>query len=240
MVTLMLADDELLVRSGIKLALSEFDMNISIIGEAANGVEALNIAVEKKPDILITDIKMPLMDGLELIRRMREKELTTQLIIISGYADFEFAKEAMKYGVSHYVLKPIKSAELEEAVKACIAKTHDVLNDSDSTGAAQLISFIKLNYNKNMTLEELASRFNFSTKYLTHLVKKQTGKSFTDYITELRIEMAAALLRKTEMKIKEIASYVGYDDTQYFHRVFKNKIGQTPAQYRQDKAVVEG
>lgn len=232
MVTILIADDELLVRSGIKFAIGEMELPLSVVGEANNGAAAMDLLRLKKPDIVITDIKMPLINGLDLIRQANEElENVPQFIIVSGYADFEYAKQAMQYGVFYYVLKPIKAGELREALQGCTARFS--FPKSDSGSARALISYIDTNYNRNISLEELSAKFCFSMKHTAALVKKHTGKSFTDYLADLRMETAFALLLKTEMKVKEIAAYVGYEDPQYFHRVFKQKTGQTPAQYRE-------
>lgn len=230
MFTVILADDEELIRVSLRYLLSEHCENVKVIGEAANGEEALEQIRSLHPDILITDIKMPRMDGLTLLKEMREQNFPTRVIILSGYAEFDYARQAMKYGVSDYVLKPVKGMELRDAIMDCIGEIP--APEEEPSAAERVISYIREEYHRPLSLEQLAGHFNFSPKYISNLIKARTGKSYTDYLTDLRISHAVELLVRTNMEIKEIAASVGYEDQQYFHRIFKKKTGQTPTQYR--------
>ncbi len=230
MFTVILADDEELIRVSLRYLLLENCENVKVIGEAANGEEALEKIKNLHPDILITDIKMPRMDGLTLLKEIREQNFSTKVIILSGYAEFDYARQAMKYGVSDYVLKPVKGMELRDAIMDCIGEI--AAPEEEPSAAEKVIAYIREEYYRPLSLEQLAAYFNFSPKYISNLVKAQTGKSYTDYLTDLRISHAVELLVRTNMEIKEIAAAVGYEDQQYFHRIFKKKTGQTPTQYR--------
>ena len=230
MFTVILADDEELIRVSLRYLLLENCENVKVIGEAANGEEALEKIKNLHPDILITDIKMPRMDGLTLLKEIREQNFSTKVIILSGYAEFDYARQAMEYGVSDYVLKPVKGMELRDAIMDCIGEI--TAPEEEPSAAEKVIAYIREEYYRPLSLEQLAAYFNFSPKYISNLVKAQTGKSYTDYLTDLRISHAVELLVRTNMEIKEIAAAVGYEDQQYFHRIFKKKTGQTPTQYR--------
>lgn len=233
MLTVLIVEDEPLIRSSIRYTLEEIDVEIKIIGEYEDGKDALEIYKKFFPDIIITDIRMPNMDGLSLIEEIRKIDPITQFIIISGYAEFDYAQKAMKFDVHHYLLKPIKNKDLEEALKQCALRISNKYKEV-LPQAEQLIKFINENFSEPLTLESLAEKFNFSPKYISNLIKKKVGCSFLDYLTNLRIKKAVELLTKTDLSIKAIALSVGYEDRQYFHRIFKKKTGKTPAQYRKE------
>jgi len=233
MLTVLIVDDEPLVRNSIEYALQEIEIKTHILGEAENGEEALLLYKKLLPDVVITDVKMPGMDGLALIEEIRKIDRITQFIIISGYAEFDYARRAMKYEVQHYLLKPIKSKDLEEALRQCALRINSKYAEL-LPQAEQLIKYIDDNYAAPLTLNMLAQKFNFSPKYISNMIKNKVGYSFIEYLMNLRIKRAVELLTKTDMSIKEIALSVGYDDQQYFHRIFKKKTGKTPAQYRKE------
>ena len=229
--TVLMVDDEPLVRSGIRFSLEEAALRTSVVGEAQNGTEALEQYHRLLPDVIITDIKMPGMTGLDLIREVRRTDRITQFIMISGYADFEYARQAINHGAAHYVLKPIKTKELEEALKQCAARL-EIRYDEALDETERLVRYIEENFSQPLTLEVLSDRFNFNAKYLSRLIKHKVGTGFSEYLLNLRMKRAAELLTKTDMDIKAVALEVGYEDQQYFHRIFKKKTGMTPVQYR--------
>lgn len=233
MLTVLIADDEALIRSSIRYMLEEYSFKAHIAGEAENGEEALQMYHRLLPDVVITDVKMPGMTGLELIEEVRKTDRLTQFIVVSGYAEFEYAQQAMKYGVSHYVLKPIKARQILEALKQCAHFLESKYPESVPE-AEQLLHYIESHFADPMSLDFLARRFNFSPKYVSCLIKSKVGLSFTDYIIALRMKAAAGLLTKTTQSVKSVADAVGYEDPHYFHRLFKKKTGKTPEQFRRE------
>jgi len=231
--TVMIVDDEPLVRSSIRFGLNEVSVKTVIVGEAENGEEALKLYEQLLPDVIITDIKMPGMNGLTFIGEIRKSDPVTQFIIISGYAEFEFARHAMRYGVVDYVLKPVKGRDLDEALRNCTARIENVYIDAIPEGK-QLVQYIREQYASPITLSVLAKEFNFSPKYISCLIKNEVGVGFSDFLLSLRMKAAIDMLNRTHLDIKTIALSVGYEDQQYFHRVFKKKTGKTPVQYRND------
>lgn len=229
----LLVDDEELVRVSIGFSVSMAMTDAQVIGEAANGLDALTQIREKRPDIVITDIRMPKFDGLQMIRAIREENLDVEIVVLSGYADFEYARQAMKYGVTEYLLKPVEADTLRETLQACIARIaqrRDLVQEEKLS--KRVIAYIDDHYREDIFLDKLAEEFGFSSKYLSSLIKKETGKNFSVYLTGLRIRRAEDLLRHTELGIKEIAASVGYADQRYFNRIFKKHTGKTPSQYR--------
>ncbi len=233
MFSVLLVDDEELVRVGIRFSVANALSNVQVVGEASNGAEGLELIRSLRPDIVITDIRMPQMDGLEMINAIREEDLDVQIVVLSGYADFEYARQAMRYGVSEYLLKPVEEESLRETLGACIdriVKKRDLIREEKAS--RRVIAYIDAHYQEEIFLDRLAEEFNFSTKYLSALIKNETGQSFSTYVTELRLNRAMDLLLHTDLGIKEIAASVGYEDQRYFHRIFKKKTGKTPSQYR--------
>lgn len=235
MYTVLIVDDEPLVRCSIAYMIGTGLPDVKIIGEASNGRDALECVGSLFPDIVLVDIRMPVMDGIEMIGKLKDARPQTQCIIISGHADFEYARQALHFEVKAYVLKPIKQSELCEAIGECIKRLSGDRADTppETDIIKDMTRFIQDSFSQPLTLEWMAERFNFSPKYISSLIKLKTGKSFTDYLLDLRIATAVEMLTKTDLGIKEIAAQVGYDDHQYFHRVFKKKTGLTPRQYRQ-------
>lgn len=130
MYKILIVDDEQLIRDGLRKIIAWDEHGIEIAGEASNGLEALDAVQRLKPNLLLTDIRMPMMDGLKLIRTLREKRLDTKIIIISGYDDFQYVKEALKYGVENYIIKPINREELSSTLLSAVEKIQSETIDS--------------------------------------------------------------------------------------------------------------
>lgn len=124
MYKVLLADDERIIRDGISSIIKWQELNLSLIGAAKNGIEAYELIKEHQPDIVITDIRMPGLDGLQLIEKTREGYPTIKFIVLSGYNEFEYAREAMKYGVKHYLLKPTDDQKLSQVLCEVIEELH--------------------------------------------------------------------------------------------------------------------
>ena len=121
MLKLIIADDERIIRETISTIIDWSQYGIELAGLCSNGIEAYNMILDESPDLVITDIRMPGMNGLELIGRISETDLDTQFILLSGYGEFEYAKQAMKYGVRHYLLKPCNEQQIIDAVKESVS-----------------------------------------------------------------------------------------------------------------------
>ena len=119
MLKLLIADDERIIRETIFHLIDWKKYDIEVIGLCQNGLEAYDMILDESPDIVLTDIRMPGMGGLELIQKLSQTDLYIQFIILSGYGEFEYAKEAMKYGVKHYLLKPCNEQQILECIEQC-------------------------------------------------------------------------------------------------------------------------
>lgn len=230
----MLVDDEELIRVSLRYAIGCVMSNARIVAEAPNGQEALKLALRIRPDIVITDIKMPLMDGIELIRAIYEHHLESRIIVLSGYAEFEYARQAIRYHVSEYLLKPISQSKIKGALERCVQQIPHGIKQEE-TVSQQIISYIQAHFTEKLSLERMAKEFNFHSKYISRLIKNETNQSFSSYLTSLRIKRAIDLLTYTNREIKEIAAQVGYEDEHYFSRLIRKQTKMTPSQLRKTR-----
>lgn len=129
MMKLIIADDERIIRETISNLIDWKEYDIEVIGLCQNGIEAYDMILDESPDIVLTDIRMPGMSGLDLIKKISLTDLHTQFIILSGYGEFEYAKEAMRYGVKHYILKPCNETQIIECVSQCRKDCTQLLMD---------------------------------------------------------------------------------------------------------------
>lgn len=250
MFRVVIADDEETIRNGLKKLIESYELDLTVVGTAKDGEEALELINRYIPEVILMDINMPFMNGLQVIEKAREIDPNAKIIIISGYDQFEYAQKALELGVFSYLLKPIQFRDFKNIiVKAIdsysdrmweINKLKEIDNDDGSHKLIgnQAINFIKENFAKNdLTLNYIADKLHISQSYLTKLIKQQTGINFTDYLNKLRINMAIKLLLDKEKgyTINEIASMTGYSSQHYFSRAFKNYMGLSPVQYKNKK-----
>lgn len=251
MLKLIIADDEPAIRMAISAIIDWKAMQIELIGTCKNGPETLKMILEEKPDIVLTDIKMPGMSGLDLIARVTETDLVVEFIILSGYADFDYAKQAIKYRVSNYLLKPCNEKQIMEAVQKAAAeikkrkKIKELIPETllaQPTAHTQYKDYINqiLDYvdahfsDSDLSLKWIAANVLYMNEdYLSKEFSRQTGQKFTEYVTNLRITKAKALLSHTGCdKVSAVAEQVGFSNNpQYFVHLFKNATGMTPRAY---------
>jgi two-component system response regulator YesN len=140
-ITVILADDEPIIVRGLKKIINWKKLNIQIVGTAFNGLEALQLVREKDPDILISDINMPEMTGIDLLRALKNEKSRTQVIFISGFHEFEYAHAALKYGAKDYLLKPINEKQLEQAIMDSVNRENQFILREEH----QVTSILKIN-----------------------------------------------------------------------------------------------
>ncbi len=218
----------------IQIAGSYYD----IVAQATDGRKGFELIKKLKPDLVFTDVRMPNVNGLELIRLVREEGLDTQFAIISAYEEFEYAKTAMKLGVKEYIVKPIIIDDIEGVLQraaeitahAAPAKT-PVLGENMHPSVAKALSIIDHEYAAGITQDVLARRLRITPQYFSYLFHRDMGVSFSTYLKQLRIDIAKSLLADTDMKINEIAEATGFNDAKYFYRVFKSVTGTTPNEF---------
>lgn len=354
MYKMLVVDDESWIRERLISTIDWAELGIEVIGEAEDGEEALNISKEKLPDIILTDIRMPCLDGLEFVKQLKESNIKSRVIVISGYSDFDYTQKAIRLGADDYILKPVVDEDLILAVQRCmddikaynesqelleaalnnnnsfLVNTEHLINNikvKDRQGASLSLKFlfnqihdrekkysanlkliyinlvtlvfrsvfegkenienlsilkqnlmdmmeklkdedelqvllnnavqnvisvlekndggskrkivkkveeyIRINDNQLLSLNDVAQVMYLNASYLSKIFREETGETFTKYLMKLRVEKAIELMNDPTLKIYEIAQIVGYEDIQYFSKMFKSITGVSPIKYRE-------
>ncbi len=244
--TAIVAEDEELLLHGLVKKIEGLNVNFKVIGEAQTGLQAYALVKELSPDLVITDIRMPEMDGISLLKKIREKYPSMDFIITSGYSDFEYAKSAIHLQVSEYLLKPIDPDELRDALlklktKYELAQSsfNDIFNSSTAYGTpGQIASLLKdyliQNYNQEVNFNLIANNMNYSPGYLTKIFYSYYNCSPSKYLISLRIQRAQYLLsHHPDLTVRQIGESIGYNDQGYFSRIFKKQTGLSPLEYKE-------
>lgn len=247
MLKILVVEDEEMIRKGIVLAIDWAALDCMIVGEAANGEEGLEAAERLNPTLIITDLKMPKMDGLEMIRRLREKGNRVYVIILTAYDSFSYAQTAIRLGAVDFLLKPFHDGELEQAVmtlrkhmeekKKTNAETFvwdtGLKKGDKSKYVLQAMDYIGVHYAEpNISVGEIADHLEISEGHLSHVFKKETGDTLLHYLTRYRIHKAMELLKDCRLRVYEVAEQVGYRDITYFSATFKKMVGISPSEYQ--------
>lgn len=226
-----------------------------VAGSAYDGVAGLRLIEEVQPDIVVIDIQMPGFNGLEVIGKLREQKKDIQFIIISGYSQFEYARQALRYGVKDYLLKPIMKEEMEAALKHVAdelnaAKRENVLKEEANDPLSEelrrirkgmagyslvvsgALNRIEHNLDKNISLADLAGEFLVSPGHFSKCFKRETGVGFAAYVTMVKMERARELLKDPQNRVGEVARMLGYSDYAYFFQVFKKQFGYAPREIK--------
>lgn len=247
-------EDEDIIRKGLVYSIPWETYGCVIVGEGRNGVEGIEILEKMSPDILIVDINMPIMDGLEMIRNTYEK-CEYAAIILSGYSSFEYAQQAIRYGVLGYLLKPLDEDEIKQAIEKAkkelkigrayqeqqktikewkeisIIEKYEILDDEDGI-IQKIFDFIEENYQRKITMYDFSKKFKYSETYLNKKFKKVTGTTMIEYLNRYRIQKALEMIRAGKDSIQDIAWKCGIGEYKYFLTVFKKYLGCSPKAYK--------
>ncbi|MCI5773641.1 MAG: response regulator [Erysipelotrichaceae bacterium] len=228
---ILICDDEKTILNGLKQLIINGQFNFKEILLAEDGLAAIEQIQIHKPEIIITDINMPKLNGLEMIDRILDIVPNSKIIILSGYSDFSYAQKAIDYGVFSYQLKPIKIADLYNIIQNAINVYISNFTNNDNIDP---IEYIRKNYqDPNLSLNELSNLTHISISTLSKMIKHKTSMNFSDFLNSLRIQHAKELLSiNTNLNILEISLESGYTSQHYFSRVFKNYTGLSPIEYR--------
>lgn len=246
MYQVVLIDDERLIVEGLRQVVkwADYDCCVAAIAEdAQSGAELIRSI---RPDILFTDIRMPGQDGLAMLAGLRSEFPDMQVAVLTGYRDFSYAQEAIRLGVTRFLLKPSKMDEIHEALAVMtqrlgkqaqgeVAEEPETEDGKELAGSfiiKQAMAFMEKNYTQKLTLQTVADCCYVSQWHLSKLLNRHTGKSFYDVLNSLRINAAKELLADPSLKIGEISERVGYMDTAHFARTFKKLEGMSANEYR--------
>ena len=249
MYKVVVVEDEEIARKGIIFTINWEALNCMIAGEAANGEEGAEVIRRLSPEIIVTDLKMPRMDGVEMIQMLRSEGNRAKFIILTAYGDFKYAQSAVKLGVSDYLLKPLKDGDLEQAVTHIIAQMEegDRIREEEVTPlfrfnadrkaknkyVEQAIKYIREHYKEDINISTVAEQLQISEGYLSRMFKKETDYTFTTYLSYYRMKVAMELLKEGNLKVYEVADAAGYSDTAYFSAQFKKLVGISPSEYQE-------
>lgn len=244
MYRVVLIDDERIIVEGLRRVINWQEYRCQVVGTAGDAAEGAELIRKLKPDILLTDIRMPGQDGLTMLAGLRSEFADMQVTVLTGYRDFAYAQEAIRLGVTRFLLKPSKMDELKEAVQAMVTKLdklpsqeHDTEHTEEASAAGsfilkQAMEYMEKNYTQKLTLQEVADRCYVSQWHLSKLLNRYAGKSFYDVLNTIRIDAAKELLANPCLRIGDIGEMVGYSDSAHFARTFKKVEGMSANEYR--------
>ena len=236
---ILLVDDEIMIREGFKRLFDWASHGCEVVGEAADGMEALAKIDSLAPDIVIMDINIPIMNGLKVIQLSRIKHPEMAFVIVSGYDDFSYCREALRLQITDYILKPVNYEEFG----ACIDNLKITLFERAVTAAPEpqeerpitaITRYLREHLAEDVSLNVLAEQFHLNPQYISQLFKSEIGVGFLAYLTNIRMEKAKKLLLSSSLSVADVAERSGYADYRVFTKAFKKAEGVTPSQYRRD------
>ena len=239
MYRVVLIDDENIIVEGLRRVVKWADYNCEVVGVANDAESGTELIRNLQPHILFTDIRMPGQDGLTMVAGLRSEFPNLQVAVLTGYRDFSYAQQAIRLGVTRFLLKPSKMDEIHEALGAMTfyldklpQEDEEQLGHANSFIVNQALSFMEKSYQQKLTLQEVADKCYVSQWHLSKLLNKYAEKSFYDILNSIRIRKAKELLEDPSLKIGEISEMVGYADTAHFARTFKKLEGMSANEYR--------
>jgi len=247
MYRVMLIDDEQSARKLMRASINWESFDMEVVGEAENGIEAINVIDDMRPDIAFVDISMPFMNGIEFTELATKRYPHLVIIILTALDEFEYARQCIRLPVFEYMLKPIIRSEVTEvlhrAKKALDETVHPVqepTREIEPTAIGQIEKYLRENYvDSRINLTSVAQMFGFSSSYLSRKFKQETGKSFVEFLTECRMERAIELAA-TGAKMFCTAGEVGIPDPNYFGRCFKKYTGVSYSEYVNGRGKTDG
>ena len=235
----LLVDDEIMIREGFKRLFDWEAHDCEVVGEAADGMEALAKIDALRPDIAIMDINIPIMNGLKVIQLSRIKHPDTAFVIVSGYDDFSYCREALRLQITDYILKPVDYAEFGSCIDNLKISMFEHKLAEQPAGQEErpihsMTRYLQEHLAEDISLAVLSETFHLNPQYISQLFKSEIGVGFLTYLTNIRMEKAKKLLLSTPLSIAEVSEQAGYGDYRVFTKVFKKSEGVTPSQYRRD------
>ena len=238
-VTLLVADDEPIGRAFVQRYVQENNLPVSRVLTAANGQEAVDTALEFSPDLILMDIRMPVMNGLDAAAAILNRDPETCIVMVSAYDEFEYVRSALRMGVTDYLLKPLDPVDFTEKVHLALkAKGTRVVEMKEQQAkdahplVAQIRSYVGGNLAGNLHLLDIAKVVHMSPSHCSRMFSKFAGVSISDFVAQCRMDKARESLEKTYMSVTDIAESLGFSSSTYFANWFKRVTGLSPLQYR--------
>lgn len=237
---IVIVDDELMIAEGLAKLIRSIGEEYQVVKIFADPIESYAWLKEnlKQIDLVITDIRMPRMNGLELIRKLHGLRPDLLCTVLTGFSEFQYAKTAIDLGVVCYLLKPVETQELRGLLQRLVMtdKNADAAANITASGLSRetlcMKQEVETNY-RNFDMETLVQRLQLSRDYLFRLYKRETGRNLVDYLLDVRIQKAKELLMQPgKYKVYEVSELVGYTDYAYFSKLFKKQTGVTPKSFQ--------
>jgi YesN/AraC family two-component response regulator len=221
-------------------------MGFEVSAVLSNGREAIEYVLAHAPDVILTDIRMPDVSGLDIAEFVASSDTSTLVVFLSAHRDFEYARLAIRHNVIDYLVKPVSI----DAVKELFSRIHTRLEnerrlaiqdevqrgESERLIIRQAKAYIVDHMTEEISLAKLSEEFELSPVYFSRLFKQETGANYVDFLVQTRIEKAKELLSDPTKRIYEVSHAVGYQNEKYFSRVFRNHVGRTPSEFREETA----
>ncbi|MBN2659309.1 MAG: response regulator [Spirochaetales bacterium] len=243
MYTLLLVDDEYPELEGLQYTVDWKGLGFDLQMATTSATEAMDFLTRQKVAVMVSDISMPVMSGLELFSRAKEFNPSIKALFISGHAEFSYAKRALEENAYGYILKPVDDDELIQKLKQLKRELDENLGDlasipsedkkhDESLLIRDIKRIVEEEIEQGVYLKELAVRLGFTANHIGHVFFQETGEHFSTYLTRKRLDKSKILLKNPSLKIYEVADRLGYKTISHFNRVFKRKFGITPGEYR--------
>ncbi|WP_312102191.1 response regulator [Lachnoclostridium sp.] len=255
MLKVLIAEDEDIIRKGLAYTVDWLSIGYVLVGEAANGEEGIEKIKELKPDVVLADIMMPKVNGLEMIRRARE-EVRFKSVILTSYAEFDYAKEAIELKAFDYLMKPVDVNILKEVMrKLQVEITHEnekelllqqknqgmdieLLSSGDfykNPYVKKAIDIMKERYIEKISIESISEELEVSSSYLSRKFKEDTGHTYLDFLNMYRVQQAIRLLDEGVYRVYQVSDMIGFSDYKHFCAVFKRYTKTSPTEFIKNK-----
>ena len=238
---IIIAEDEQRASRGLYNLITSISQEYKVVSSVSDGRRALEMIQVLKPDVVFTDIKMPYMDGISLIKAVNSMEIKTKFVIISAYEQFETARQAISLGVKEYLVKPVIYNEVARILES-LEKNDELMVEESLKNLQQqypeshpiiikALNIIENSYAAKINQQELAQDLGVTQEYFSYLFHKEIGETFSRFLNYYRIEVAKSLMKNEGIPRDEVPYYVGFSDYKYFYKVFKKVTGESVSRY---------
>ncbi len=230
---IVVVEDEITARRGLIRLLEDFDERLRVVGQAADGRQGLALLHALSPDVCFVDIKMPVMDGLAMLQQARDQGLQLPFVVVSAFAEFEYARQAMKLDVREYLVKPVTLEDMETVIRRLMSAQSEgnSVQNVRHPMVERALKMIQERNNEPINLAAVSKELKITPEYLSYLFHRDMGMNFSTYLRNHRIDRACTLLRDGNARIYEVARATGFTDSKYFCRVFREVTGKSPSTY---------
>ena len=246
---ILIVEDEEIIRQGLVSTIDWLSMGCVVAGDAPDGKAGLELLRRERPDILLTDIRMPRMDGIEMAERAREEGILPHLVFLTSYAEFSYAKKAIELRAADYLLKPVDEKELGALMRRLAAEDPErsaeeplieridwvrwIEDDALNPYVRHAMDRIRQDYREKLSIELLAEEAGVSASYLSRKFKEAAGQTFLELLTRERLQKAMLQLASGKYRVYEVAEENGFGDYKNFCTVFKKYTKVSPREFMQ-------